>query len=64
MVMRVFVTNRGQITCWSRPRRPAGEVVAVMMTKGRGFSNVKAKWELGWAVHHPSWCQGVEEGLM
>ncbi|MQY34488.1 hypothetical protein SRB17_24570 [Streptomyces sp. RB17] len=41
----------------------AGEVVVTMMTEGRGFSNAKAKRELGWQLRHPSWRQGFKEGL-
>jgi nucleoside-diphosphate-sugar epimerase len=41
----------------------AGEVAVVMMTEGRGFSNAKAKRELGWALRHPSWREGFKEEL-
>jgi nucleoside-diphosphate-sugar epimerase len=41
----------------------AGEVAVMMMTEGRGFSNAKAKRELGWQLRYPSWCQGFKEGL-
>ena len=41
----------------------AGEVAVVMMTEGRGFSNAKAKRELGWELRYPSWRQGFKEGL-
>ncbi|HTE74318.1 MAG TPA: NAD(P)-dependent oxidoreductase [Actinomycetes bacterium] len=41
----------------------AGEVAVGMMTEGRGFSNAKAKGELGWELHYPSWRQGFKEGL-
>jgi nucleoside-diphosphate-sugar epimerase len=41
----------------------AGEVVVSMMTEGRGFSNAKAKRELGWRLRFPSWRQGFKEGL-
>ena len=34
-----------------------------MMTEGRGFSNAKAKRELGWQLSYPSWRQGFKEGL-
>lgn len=44
-------------------RLVAGEVVVAMMTEGRGFSNAKAKRELGWELLYPSWRQGFEEGL-
>jgi nucleoside-diphosphate-sugar epimerase len=41
----------------------AGEVAVIMMTEGRGFSNAKAKRELGWELRYPSWRQGFREGL-
>jgi nucleoside-diphosphate-sugar epimerase len=41
----------------------AGEPAVVMMTQGRGFSNAKAKRELGWELRYPSWRQGFKEGL-
>jgi nucleoside-diphosphate-sugar epimerase len=41
----------------------AGEMVAGMMTEGRGFSNAKAKRELGWELRYPSWRQGFKEEL-
>jgi nucleoside-diphosphate-sugar epimerase len=41
----------------------AGEMVAGMMTEGRGFSNAKAKRELGWQLRYPSWRQGFKEEL-
>ncbi|MGW4567965.1 NAD-dependent epimerase/dehydratase family protein [Streptomyces sp. NPDC004561] len=41
----------------------AGEQAVVMMTEGRGFSNAKAKRELGWQLRHPSWRQGFEAEL-
>ncbi|WAX82255.1 NAD-dependent epimerase/dehydratase family protein [Streptomyces sp. KMM 9044] len=54
-----------------RPRRVprrlgrllAGEAAVTMMTEGRGFSNAKAKRELGWELRYPSWRQGFREGL-
>jgi nucleoside-diphosphate-sugar epimerase len=39
----------------------AGEMVVGMMTEGRGFSNAKAKRELGWELRYPSWRQGFAE---
>jgi nucleoside-diphosphate-sugar epimerase len=42
-------------------RMLAGEMVAGMMTEGRGFSNAKAKRELGWQLRYPSWRQGFKE---
>jgi nucleoside-diphosphate-sugar epimerase len=44
-------------------RMLAGDVAAIMMTEGRGFSNAKAKRELGWQLRFPSWRQGFKEGL-
>ena len=41
----------------------AGEVAVAMMTEGRGFSNAKAKRELGWELRYPSWRQGFKEEL-
>jgi nucleoside-diphosphate-sugar epimerase len=41
----------------------AGEVAVIMMTEGRGFSNAKAKRELGWELAYPSWRQGFKQGL-
>ena len=41
----------------------AGDVVVAMMTEGRGFSNAKAKQQLGWQLRYPSWRQGFKQGL-
>jgi nucleoside-diphosphate-sugar epimerase len=41
----------------------AGQVAVTMMTEGRGFSNVKARRELGWELRYPSWRQGFKAGL-
>jgi nucleoside-diphosphate-sugar epimerase len=41
----------------------AGDVPVMMMTQGRGFSNAKAKRELGWELRYPSWRKGFREGL-
>jgi nucleoside-diphosphate-sugar epimerase len=41
----------------------AGEVAVTMMTQGRGFTNAKAKTELGWQLHYPSWRRGFKEEL-
>jgi nucleoside-diphosphate-sugar epimerase len=38
----------------------AGEMVIGMMTEARGFSNAKAKRELGWQLRYPSWRQGFK----
>ena len=32
-------------------------------TEGCGFSNAKAKRELGWELRYPSWRQGFTEEL-
>ncbi len=39
----------------------AGDMAVDMVTKGRAFSNAKAKRELGWELHFPSWRQGFKE---
>ncbi|HYH12036.1 MAG TPA: NAD(P)-dependent oxidoreductase [Thermomicrobiales bacterium] len=44
-------------------RLVAGEVAVAVMTEGRGFSNAKARRELGWELRYPSWRQGFVEGL-
>jgi deoxyxylulose-5-phosphate synthase len=45
-------------------RMLAGDMMVDMMTnKGRGFSNAKAKRELGWQLRYPSWRQGFKEEL-
>jgi nucleoside-diphosphate-sugar epimerase len=41
----------------------AGDQAVVMMTEGRGFSNAKARRELGWEPRYPSWRQGFREEL-
>jgi nucleoside-diphosphate-sugar epimerase len=41
----------------------AGDMAVIMMTEGRGFSNAKAKRELGWKLRYPSWRQGFKEEL-
>ena len=41
----------------------AGDQAVIMMTEGRGFSNAKAKRELGWELRHASWRQGFKEEL-
>jgi nucleoside-diphosphate-sugar epimerase len=44
--------------------RPLGGEVAVrVMTEGRGFSNAKAKRELGWELQYASWRQGFAKEL-
>ena len=42
----------------------AGEMAVGVMTEGRGFSNAKAKRELGWELRYPSWRQGFKEELV
>jgi nucleoside-diphosphate-sugar epimerase len=44
-------------------RLVAGEMMVGMMTEGRGFSNAKAKRELGWELRYPTWRQGFEKEL-
>lgn len=44
-------------------RMLAGDAAVTMMTEGRGFSNAKAKRELGWELRYPSWRQGFKEGI-
>ena len=39
----------------------AGEMVVGIMTEGRGFSNAKAKRELGWELRYPTWREGFKE---
>jgi nucleoside-diphosphate-sugar epimerase len=41
----------------------AGEMAVRIMTENRGFSNAKAKRELGWQLRYPSWRQGFAEEL-
>lgn len=41
----------------------AGEMAVGIMTQGRGFSNAKAKRELGWQLRYPSWRQGFKEEI-
>jgi nucleoside-diphosphate-sugar epimerase len=41
----------------------AGEMAVGMVTEGRGFSNAKAKRELGWQLRYPSWPQGFKNEL-
>jgi 2-alkyl-3-oxoalkanoate reductase len=41
----------------------AGRAVALFTNELRGASNAKAKRELGWDPHHPSWRQGFRESL-
>jgi len=41
----------------------AGDMAVGIMTEGRGFSNAKAKRELGWELRYPSWRQGFKVEL-
>lgn len=41
----------------------AGEVVVRLMTQGRGFSNARARHELGFEPRYPSWRLGFKEEL-
>ncbi|HEX6056235.1 MAG TPA: NAD(P)-dependent oxidoreductase [Intrasporangium sp.] len=41
----------------------AGEMAVGMLTQGRGFSNAKARRELGWELRYPSWRLGFKEEL-
>jgi nucleoside-diphosphate-sugar epimerase len=41
----------------------AGQVAVTVLTDGRGFSNAKAKRELGWDLRYPSWRQGFKAEL-
>jgi nucleoside-diphosphate-sugar epimerase len=51
-----------RVPAWAA-RLLAGDMAVVMMTEGRGFSNAKAKRELGWQLRYPSWRQGFQEEL-
>lgn len=44
-------------------RLVAGPTPVIMMTEGRGFSNAKAKKELGWELRYPSWREGFKAEL-
>lgn len=44
-------------------RMLAGDQAIAMMVTGRGFSNAKAKRELGWSPTYPSWRVGFEKEL-
>ena len=41
----------------------AGNLAVTMMTEGRGFTNAKAKRELGWQLRYPTWREGFRESL-
>lgn len=44
-------------------RPMVGEMMVAMMTQGHGFSNAKAKRELGWQLAYPSWRDGFKAGF-
>lgn len=44
-------------------RLAGGEAAVVLMTEIRGASNAKAKRQLGWTPHVPSWRAGFARGL-
>lgn len=48
-----------QVPVWIA-RLLAGPTAVSMMVEGRGFSNAKAKRELGWRLRYPSWRQGFQ----
>jgi nucleoside-diphosphate-sugar epimerase len=41
----------------------AGEMAVKLMTESRGFSNAKAKRELGWQLRYHTWRQGFKASL-
>jgi nucleoside-diphosphate-sugar epimerase len=51
-----------RVPAWAA-RLLAGEFAVKLMTEGRGFSNAKAKRELGWQLRYPSWRQGFQKEL-
>jgi nucleoside-diphosphate-sugar epimerase len=54
--------NPMRVPVWlARPL--AGQVAVILMTEGRGFSNAKAKRELGWTLRYPSWREGFKQEL-
>jgi nucleoside-diphosphate-sugar epimerase len=59
---RVGAKPPRRIPAWLA-RLLAGEMAVGIMTEGRGFSNAKAKRELGWELRYPSWRQGFREEL-
>jgi nucleoside-diphosphate-sugar epimerase len=40
----------------------AGDMI-IVMTQRRGFSNARARRDLGWVLRYPSWRQGFKEAL-
>jgi hypothetical protein len=59
---------RGRETTHARARvaGPAGggRFAVLLMTEGHGFSNAKAKRELGWKLRYPSRRQGFKAELL
>ena len=55
MVMRVFVAGGTGVI--------GRRLVPQLAAQGRGFSNAKARQELGWEPRYPSWRQGFKEEL-
>ncbi|AUY53440.1 hypothetical protein [Streptomyces sp. CB01881] len=51
-----YVAAKTRCACFPKwpARLPAGEAAVTMTTAGRGFSNAKAKRELGWVLCYPS----------
>jgi nucleoside-diphosphate-sugar epimerase len=50
-----------RVPCWLA-RLLLGDMI-VLMTQRRGFSNAKARRELGWELRYPSWRDGFKEVL-
>ena len=63
----VLARELGAEPPWHVPRwvgrLAGGEPAVVMMTEIRGASNAKAKRELGWHLHYPTWREGFASGL-
>ena len=68
--VRDWLPYMAELVTAKKPRRVpgwlakllAGDMI-IVMTQRRGFSNAKAKRELGWAPRYPSWRQGFKETL-
>ena len=52
-----------RVPAWLARLLAGDQAVVMMMTEGRGFSNAKARRDLGWEPHYPSWRQGFKEEL-
>jgi nucleoside-diphosphate-sugar epimerase len=50
-----------RVPAWLARMLAGNMMVDLMTNKGRGFSNAKAKRELGWQLRYPSWRQGFRE---